>query len=146
MEVPFKLLLTGSDMIKKLAPSYILSRNKLYCNYCPGYCCYRLEGSTLYLDATDINRIARHFNITDGAVRKRYIEGRNTFKVRRDGSCIFLSNTAICGRCRIHTARPQQCRDFPYQAPCPYLEREELLSIIQPKIEKALSSVFTELS
>ncbi len=58
-----------------------------YCNYCPGYCCYRLPGATLYLDNLDINRIAR------------------------------------------------QCREFPYGEPCPYLEREELLERIVPRIE-----------
>lgn len=131
--------MTNSTIVENQTPLYILSRNKLYCNYCPGYCCYRLEGSTLYLDAADINRIARFFHITDGEVRKRYIEGKNTFKVRRDDSCIFLSDSVMCGRCRIHPARPQQCRDFPYRGPCPYLERDDLLSIIQPRIAKALS-------
>lgn len=119
--------------------TYILSGNKVYCNYCPGYCCYRLEGSSLLLDAVDINRIARHFNISDGEVRKRYIEGKNTFKVREDGSCIFLDNEKMCGRCSIHMARPRQCREFPYDKPCPYLEREDLLAVIQPKVENSLS-------
>ena len=115
---------------------YCLSGNKHYCNFCPGYCCYRLDGATLYLDATDINRIARHFNISDGEVRKRYIEGKNTFKTREDGSCIFLSNTRMHARCTIHPARPLQCRQFPYEEPCPYLERPDLLKAILPKIER----------
>jgi Fe-S-cluster containining protein len=119
---------------------YILSRNKLYCKYCPGYCCYRLKGSTLYLDATDINRIARFFCITDGEVRKKYIEGKNTIMVKKDGSCIFLSDKKMRARCSIHTARPLQCQQFPYEKPCPYLEREDLLSIIQPKVAKSLTS------
>ncbi|MGW8194446.1 MAG: YkgJ family cysteine cluster protein [Desulforhopalus sp.] len=131
-------------MNDNLTASYILSRNKVYCNYCPGYCCYRLEGSTLYLDALDINRIARFLQMNDGEVRRRYIEGKNTFRVRSDGSCVFLSNNVMRGRCLIHSARPQQCRDFPYHSPCPYLEREDLLSVIQPKIEKALSPAVTK--
>lgn len=110
-----------------------------FCNYCPGYCCYRLRGSTLYLDNLDINRIARHFGIPDGEVRKRYIEEKNTFKVREDGSCVFLSNTKMYGRCTIHKARPQQCRDFPYNSTCPYLERDDLLAAIAPRVEKSLS-------
>ena len=118
--------------------SYSLSGNKIYCNYCPGYCCYRLAGATLYLDAADINRIARHFSISDGEARNRYLEGRNTFKVRDDGSCIFLSNSRMRGRCTIHQARPRQCRQFPYEDPCPYLESEKLLAEIQPKIEESL--------
>lgn len=120
--------------------TYSLSGNKIYCNFCPGYCCYRLYGATLYLDAADINRIARHISISDGETRKRYIEGKNTFKVREDGSCIFLSKNTMRARCTIHLARPRQCRLFPYEDPCPYLENEELLSIIWPKIEKSIFS------
>lgn len=107
-----------------------------FCNYCPGYCCYRLEGATLFLDALDINRIARHFKISDGEARKRFVEGRNTFKVKEDGSCIFLNDNQIRARCTIHQARPRQCRDFPYQEPCPYLHREDLLEQIVPRIER----------
>ena len=128
--------------MKKSAVSYCLARNKTFCNYCPGYCCYRLEGATLYLDGNDINRIARHFNIPDGQVRHRYMEGKNTFKVREDGSCIFLSNTKTRARCMIHSARPRQCREFPYDRPCPYLESEYLLEIIQPRLDRAIAAHF----
>lgn len=108
----------------------------VFCNYCPGYCCYRLKGATLYIDAIDINRIARHYSISDGEVRKRFIEEKNTFKVKGDGSCVFLSEQKLRGRCSIHKARPRQCREFPYGKPCPYLEREELLEEIVPRIEE----------
>ncbi|MEA2116737.1 MAG: YkgJ family cysteine cluster protein [Thermodesulfobacteriota bacterium] len=117
---------------------YSLSSNKEFCNFCPGYCCYRLKGASLYIMAEDINRIARHLQITDGEVRKRYLENRYTFKTREDGSCIFLANGRTCKRCSIHEARPKQCRDFPYDKPCPYLESGELLSTIQHKIENSL--------
>lgn len=110
----------------------------IYCKYCPGYCCYRLEDSRLLLNATDINRLARHLAISDGEVRSRYLEGKNTFKVKEDGSCIFQDPDKMTKRCTIHEARPDQCRRFPYDKPCPYLEREELLAEIQPRIEKSL--------
>ena len=61
---------------------YVLARGRAYCHFCPGYCCYRLPGATLLLDAADINRLARHFGLSDGEVRHRYLEGRNTFKTR----------------------------------------------------------------
>jgi len=82
--------------------------------------------------------MARFFKISDGEIRKRYIEGRNTFQVNKDGSCIFLSNKKMRARCTIHQAQPQQCRDFPNNEPCPYLVREDLLEKIQPKIECSL--------
>ncbi len=113
----------------------------VFCNFCPGYCCYRLKGATLYLDAVDINRIARHFSISDGEVRKRFIEGKNTFVVKDDGSCLFLSDEKLRARCTIHQARPRQCREFPYGEPCPYLEREDLLEQIVPRIEETFAPV-----
>lgn len=118
---------------------YVLATNKVFCNFCPGYCCYRLPGSLLFVTAEDINRMARHFGISDGEVRNRYLDGRNTFQNRKDGSCIFLANGKICKRCSIHEARPRQCREFPYDKPCPYLEREDLLEEIIPRIEKSLN-------
>lgn len=121
--------------------SYVLARNKSYCNYCPGYCCYRLPGATLYLDAADINRLARHFSISDGEVRSRFLENKNTFKTRADGSCLLLANDRMCKRCTIHEARPRQCRDFPYDKPCPYLENPGLLAIIQSRVEQGLAGV-----
>jgi len=121
--------------------SYVLARNKSYCNYCPGYCCYRLPGATLYLDAADINRLARHFGISDGEVRRRFLENKNTFKTRADGSCLLLANDRMCKRCTIHEARPRQCRDFPYDKPCPYLENPGLLEIIQSRVEQGLAGV-----
>ncbi|BDD86191.1 YkgJ family cysteine cluster protein [Desulfofustis limnaeus] len=119
-----------------------LARSRSYCNFCVGYCCYRLPGATLYLDSLDINRIARHLGISDGVVRMRYLEGKNTFKVNTDGSCIFLSHDRIRSRCTIHAARPRQCREFPYDQPFPYLEREDLLVAILPKIEQWLAKPF----
>lgn len=117
-----------------------VSKHRIFCNYCPGFCCYRLPGSTLFVTAIDINRIARHFKISDGEVRKRYIEGKNTFKVKADGSCIFLVDGKLNKRCGIHMASPQQCQDFPYDEPCPYLHNEELLEVISPKVEESYVS------
>jgi hypothetical protein len=114
--------------------------NKVFCNYCPGFCCYRLPGATLFITATDINRLARYFGISDGEVRRRYIEKRNTFKVRADGSCIFLADGKLSKRCSVHLARPDQCRDFPYDQPCPYLQREDLLEKIYPRVASSLKT------
>ena len=111
-----------------------------YCNYCPGYCCYRLEGSVLLIDASDINRLARYYAISDGEVRKRYMENRYTFKVKEDGSCIFQASDRMVKRCTIHAVRPGQCRTFPDNGLCPYLERDDLLAKIQPRIEAGLKN------
>ena len=112
--------------------------DKITCTACPGYCCYRLAGSSLLIDAADINRIARYFEISDGEVRRRYLEGRNTFKTRDDGACVLLADGVPCRRCTIHPARPRQCREFPYDKACPYLDSPELLAILQPRIDQSL--------
>jgi hypothetical protein len=111
----------------------------VYCNYCPGYCCYRLEGSVLLITAADINRLARHFGVSDGEIRRRYMENRYTFRVKNDGSCIFQDPGRMVKRCTVHEARPEQCRTFPYGRSCPYLAREDLLAAIQPRIECGLA-------
>jgi len=121
----------------QVAGGPVLARGRAFCSFCPGYCCYRLEGSQLLVTATDINRLARHFGISDGEVRRRYLEGRHTFRTRADGSCVFLANDRFCRRCTIHQARPDQCRAFPYDKPCPYLERPDLLAAIAPRIAAA---------
>ena len=124
-----------NSTIKAPAP---IVENRIFCDYCPGFCCYKLPGAFLFVTATDINRIARHFNITDGEVRKRYIDGKNTFKTRDDGSCVFLADQKTCKRCSIHDASPQQCQDFPYEEPCPYIHSEDLLREIHPRVENSL--------
>ena len=92
----------------------------------------------LLIDSDDINRLARHFSISDGEARKRFVENKSTLKVKDDGSCIFQARDKMIKRCTVHTARPRQCRLFPYNEPCPYLEREDLLAAIQPRVEESL--------
>jgi Fe-S-cluster containining protein len=47
-------------------------------------------------------------------------------------------------RCTVHEARPKQCSRFPYEKPCPYLEREDLLAEIQPRLETGLKKHWRE--
>jgi Fe-S-cluster containining protein len=115
----------------------------IYCNYCPGYCCYRRQGSVLLVTGEDINRLARFFKIRDGQVRKKYMGNKNTFRVKKDGSCIFQAADRMTARCSVHEARPAQCRNFPYNRPCPYLEREDLLAAIQPLVETGLRKAWS---
>jgi len=68
------------------------------------------------------------------------MENRYTFKVKDDGSCIFQARNKMIKRCTVHQACPKQCRSFPYDNICPYLEREDLLAEIQPRIEANLKN------
>ncbi len=94
------------------------------CARCPGHCCYGRPGAVLLITARDINRLARHFGITDQEVRRRYLKNRYTFKVGTDHACVFLATDRSSQRCTVYAARPDQCRRFPYGRPCPYLTRD----------------------
>jgi Fe-S-cluster containining protein len=96
----------------------------------------------LLITAEDIHRLARYFQVPDGEIRKRYMENKYTFKVKDDGSCIFQAADRMVRRCTVHEARPAQCRNFPYNRPCPYLEREDLLAAIQPHVEAGLKKTW----
>ena len=109
-----------------------------YCNFCPGYCCYRTTGSFLLITAEDINRLARYFGVRDGEIRKQYMENKYTLKVKANGACIFQASDLKLRRCTVHLARPFQCRQFPYGKACPYLMRSDLYEQIQPRVEAEL--------
>jgi Fe-S-cluster containining protein len=96
----------------------------------------------LLITAEDIHRLARYFQVPDGEIRKRYMENKHTFKVKDDGSCVFQAADRMVRRCTVHEARPAQCRNFPYNRPCPYLEREDLLAAIQPHVEAGLKKTW----
>ena len=98
----------------------------------------------LLVTAEDVNRLARYFKVRDGEIRKRFMEGRHTFRVKADGSCIFQAVDRMVRRCTVHRARPAQCRNFPYNRPCPYLEREDLLAAIQPRVEAGLKKAWQD--
>ena len=98
----------------------------------------------LLVTSEDVNRLARHFKVTDGEIRKRYMEGKHSLRVKNDGSCIFQAADRMAKRCTVHQARPAQCRNFPYNRPCPYLEREDLLAAIQPLVEVGLKKAWQE--
>ena len=93
------------------------------CRQC-GACC-RWPGSVL-LDAADLAAAAAALGLSEGDFIDRHaILARNraqlTLKEAPDGACEFLLDD---GRCRIYSARPRQCREFPHGwqvAGCPGL-------------------------
>ena len=117
-----------------------------FCNYCPGYCCYRIEGAVLRITAQDVRRLARHFGLSEHEFHQRYMESRHSFKVKEDGSCIFQAPDRLSRRCTIHRVRPRQCREFPFGRPCPYLERKDLLEALQGRIEDGLKNAWANAS
>jgi len=97
-----------------------------FCHGCPGYCCYKKKGAVLLITAEDINRLARFFGIRDAEVRRKHMHNRYSLRVREDSSCIFFVQGNTIERCTVYAARPDQCRCFPPNKPCPYLELNDL--------------------
>ena len=86
---------------------------KFICRRC-GACC-RWPGSVLLEDG-DVAAAAAELGMDEDEFIERHAAlARNraqlTLKEKDDGACEFLEAD---GRCRIYTARPRQCRDFPH--------------------------------
>lgn len=84
----------------------------------------------LLVTARDVNRLGRSLGISDGEVRRRYMENKYTLRIRADRSCIFLDTDRSRDRCLVYDARPDQCRRFPFGPDCPYLK--SILKIWSP--------------
>ncbi len=86
------------------------------CAKCPGYCCsYPL----IQLTKRDVERLAKHFDLTYEQARKKFtrVEVGAKYAMRRKDDKIF---GRICRffdteerRCTIYTARPAICREYP---------------------------------
>ena len=94
------------------------------CQQC-GACC-RWPGSVL-LDSADLAAAAAALGLAEGEFIEEFTtlaqnRAQLTLKEAPDGACVFLNASE---RCRIYSARPRQCRDFPHAwrvAGCPGLD------------------------
>ena len=95
------------------------------CSKCPGYCCsYPL----IQLDKRDVERLAKHHDMTFDAARKAFTKEEHGAKyaMRRKKDehygkiCRFFDTKAR--RCTIYKARPAVCRSFPGDGKCGYYE------------------------
>jgi Fe-S-cluster containining protein len=82
--------------------------------------CCRHESGTVWLTGEDLERLARHFNIGAARFVKTYCRrwsGKLPVSLREKANldCVFWNDG-----CGVYTARPAQCRDWPFW--------EELLS------------------
>lgn len=81
------------------------------CQMC-GECCYGKGG--IYLEEVEIDRIARHLNLTTPSFLVEYCErinGRIYLKSGGDNRCIFFDRRKSC---TVHTVKPQCCARWPY--------------------------------
>ncbi len=102
------------------------SANQYDCSKCPGYCCsYPL----IEVGKRDIQRLARHFDITYQQAEKRYTfydksEKSRALRQQKDehfGNICKLFDTKL-RRCTVYEARPGVCREYPDGKRCGYYE------------------------
>ncbi len=95
------------------------------CQAC-GTCC-RWSGHVLLTEA-DLTALARHLGLTEDEFIQRHTtlaanRAQLTLLDQPGGACCFLEAD---NRCRVYSARPRQCRDFPHAwrvSGCPALSR-----------------------
>ncbi len=74
--------------------------------------CCRQQGF-VYLSEADLVRAARFVGMTATAFERKYVyrtSNRTRLRIPRRAHCHFL----VDGGCRIHPAKPAQCRIFPF--------------------------------
>jgi len=96
------------------------------CKKCPAYCCTYSE---IEVNKRDVQRLARHFELTYAQAEERFtkLDARGKVRMMRhrkdtvfDSTCMMLDQEKR--RCTIYEARPGVCRAFPDSSKCGYYE------------------------
>lgn len=78
-----------------------------------GNCCAR-PGGIVRVDSGEITQLAGHLGIVEAVFRARYVAASGDRLLDGfGGRCVFLEEGPQAA-CRVHPARPQQCRDWPF--------------------------------
>jgi Fe-S-cluster containining protein len=84
------------------------------CTRC-GKCCETAGEYYVFLSAQEAEQIRRFLDLSPAWFRRRYLsrleDGTLVLVAGCDERCVFLDRE---GRCRIYTARPSQCRTYPF--------------------------------
>jgi Fe-S-cluster containining protein len=98
------------------------------CSKCPAYCCSVYE--RVQITRRDINRLAKHFDVTYETAVVRFTRTFNNEQILRrkadsilGQACTFLNPETR--QCRIYSARPQACRQYPEAERCVYYDLVE---------------------
>jgi uncharacterized protein len=99
---------------------------KYSCEKCPAYCCSYPE---IEVSRRDIERLARHFDLTYAQAEERLTKFDASEKVRLlrhrrddvfDSVCALLDPKSRS--CTVYDARPGVCRNYPDSKRCGYYE------------------------
>jgi Fe-S-cluster containining protein len=94
------------------------------CLSCPAYCC---SYDRVSVTKRDVNRLARHFEMSPELAEERFtkvVEGERVLRHQKDrifGSvCIFLDTKTR--RCTVYEVRPGVCHEYPETPRCGYYD------------------------
>ena len=77
-------------------------------------CVSRGSYGYVYLSKKDLIKIAKYLNVSINLFKKKYCEYSDGYlhlkEININGNCQFLENK----KCSIYTARPMQCRTWPF--------------------------------
>ena len=101
-------------MSRDTRPYHERTRLRFACTAC-GDCCAGGGGYHVFLKDGEDERLRRYLGLSRGWFRRRYLrrlsEGDLVLASGGGGRCVFLQAD---GRCRVYTARPLQCRTYPF--------------------------------
>ena len=112
--------------MKNTKPFPIPVRKHYNCEKCPAYCCTYDE---IEVTKHDVERLARHFDLTYAQAVKRFTKVRAKddallLRHRKDkffkSACMNLDPKTR--RCTVYEARPGVCRKFPDTSRCGYYD------------------------
>jgi Fe-S-cluster containining protein len=99
-------------MTSSPSPPFYAKGLRFTCQQCHN-CCRGGQAGWVYPSRREVERIARHLDITAYAFKKRYVvkdpNGEASLKMRDNGDCIFWKEG-----CSIYSVRPRQCRTYPF--------------------------------
>ncbi len=97
--------------MKKKKPFYA-DGIRFACTGCGGCCVAREQHTYVYLSFGDRKRLAAHLSMTTSEFTRKYTQGSDGLVHLKDPDkdCPFLQ----ANRCVVHTARPWQCRTWPF--------------------------------
>ncbi|MBN2490653.1 MAG: YkgJ family cysteine cluster protein [Planctomycetes bacterium] len=83
------------------------------CTQCGRCCINHGDESFVYVSTAEMRVLARHLELDLATFRRRYTTTHEGDRVLKDAAdrCIFLGADH---RCRVHAARPVQCRTWPF--------------------------------
>ena len=129
---------------------------KFKCQGSSNCCVSRGSYGFVYLSKKDLIKIAKYLNVSINLFKKKYCQYSDGYlhlkEININGNCQFLENK----KCSIYTARPMQCRTWPFWKEnmnikkwneelinfCPGIGKGKLISasMIQKKINRELKN------